>query len=124
MLDLDDDTHSSILTPDPEDDEDTHENGDPATRMSYLGPKMRFHSRAPWELDSGTLDEVEENPRQLTSGFPFGRAKRTHGSDSSSPRPSYDTGRKSGESSWSIIAPKRSFETVNSQVAPHPRGAL
>jgi hypothetical protein len=131
VLDLDDDARSSFAASGTYDDDHTaYEDGDdnePSTRISYLGPKMRFHSRAPWEMEDGTVDEEEEpeeNSRHFPPGFPFARSngsKTTH-SGSSSPRPSY-SGRPSGESSCSNVLPKRSVETINSQMS-YGRGAL
>ena len=131
MLDLDDDPRSSFAASDTYDDDHTaYEDGDdnePDTRISYLGPKMRFHSRAPWEMEDGALDEEDEpdeNSRHFPSGFPFGRSNGSKAiqSGSSSPRPSYAS-RPSGESSRSNVRPKRSFETINSQIS-YGRGAL
>ena len=98
------------------------------TRMSYLGPKMRFHSRAPWELEDDVFEEedaeTEEGHRQLHSVFPFrGNGAKSVASASSSPRPSYATSRPSGESSRSQVPSKRSFETINSQVS-YQRGGF
>jgi hypothetical protein len=125
MLDLDDldDPRSSFAHSEKINIDNTgYEDGDnnSTARMSYLGPKMRFHSRAPWELEDDTLgEEVEpEGHRPFQSGFPF-RAKSTT-SSSSSPRPSYTTSRPSGESSRSHVPPKRSFETINSQLSYQP----
>ncbi|KAF8973880.1 hypothetical protein BDZ97DRAFT_1751829 [Flammula alnicola] len=130
MLDLDDDPRSSFAPSETYEDEtlEDGEDGAPVARLSYLGPKMRFHSRAPWEMEDDALeeeDEIDENPRHFTSAFPFARANgsRPNNSGSSSPRPSYATSRPSGESSRSQVPPKRSFETINSQIS-YPRGAL
>jgi len=99
---------------------------DSTSRMSYLGPKMRFHSRAPWEMEDDPLDEEDEpedGSRNFPLNYPFGRANGDPQSsvfNTSSPRPSYTASRPSGESS---ILPKRSFETVSSQIS-YPKGAL
>ena len=131
MLDLDDDPRSSFAASETYDDDHTaYEDGEddePGTRISYLGPKMRFHSRAPWEMEGSTLDEEDEpneNPRHFTSGFSFARSSgpKAIQSGSSSPRPSYAS-RPSGESSCSNVRLKRSFETINSQIS-YGRGAL
>ncbi|KAF8912994.1 hypothetical protein CPB84DRAFT_1760087 [Gymnopilus junonius] len=129
MLDLDDNPPSSspsdVRPQSPYEDDSDLEN---PSRMSYLGPKMRFHSRAPWELEDNTLHQAPEvddnNPRHFTSGFPFGRAtgQRPSTPGSSSPRPSFSS-RPSVDSSSSHVPPKRSFETINSQIS-YPRGAL
>ncbi|KAF8167769.1 hypothetical protein B0H34DRAFT_29266 [Crassisporium funariophilum] len=129
VLDLDDDPRSSFASESFHDDPATYEDeeNEPTARMSYLGPKMRFHSRAPWEMDDNTLEEEEEpeeGHRPFASGFPFrGNGARSANSGSSSPRPSFATSRPSGESSRSQLPPKQSFETINSQVS-YPRGAL
>ncbi|PPQ62971.1 hypothetical protein CVT24_006077 [Panaeolus cyanescens] len=131
MLNLDDDPRSSFAPSESYDDEQsTLEDGEeqePIARMSYLGPKMRFHSRAPWELEGDALDE-EDEPEDISkpfgSGFPFSRSNgsKAINSTSSSPRPSYAS-RPSGESAHSTLPPKRSFETINSQIS-YSRGAL
>lgn len=129
MLDFDDDTGSSL------DRSETHEADDQQSfiedeedepsisRMSLLGPKMRFHSRAPWEMESATLEEDDEDEEQCS--FPF-----THTKDyehrgvagASSPRMS-KVSRPSGESVRSQVAPKRSFDTASSHQS-YSRGAL
>lgn len=98
---------------------------DASSRMSYLGPKMRFHSRAPWEMDETALDEEDEEDNHARSGYSSSRsdASKTYGAGPSSPRPSQVASRRSGESSRSRVPPKRSFETIDSQVS-YPRGAL
>lgn len=125
-LDLDDDPRSSISISESYED-DTHSfeeaNDDEAegeSRMSYLGPKMRFHSRAPWELEAeGIPEENEELPQSPKHhGFPFSRSgghKAPNSSGSSSPRPSGDSYRFN-------LPPKRSFDTINSQLSS--KGAL
>ncbi|KAJ3516461.1 hypothetical protein NLJ89_g1116 [Agrocybe chaxingu] len=133
MLDLSDDPRSSIATSAGYDHGTAHEDAEedddssPTTRMSYLGPKMRFHSRAPWEMDGGVLEEDEETEaetRRFPAGFPFSLSSSTKNgtSSSSSPRPSY-AGRPSAESARSQVPPKRSFDTITSQIS-YPRGAL
>ena len=89
---------------------------DPALPRMSLGPKMRFHSRAPWELDDGVLPEEgdPEYPRPfsaLKKGLTFSITK------------SPESGRASGESYRSQAKSKCSFETTSSQVS-YPRGAL
>jgi hypothetical protein len=107
MLDLDEDRRLSIASSDyygngqqsvSYDDDD-----EPLSRMSLLGPKMRFHSRAPWELEEDTLQEEEDEPDY--DSF-LSAAKKGFGF--SSPRPS-------GESSRSQVNSQRSFETPPSQ---------
>lgn len=122
--DLDDDSRSSFIPSEKFNIDDASYDDNSTARMSYLGPKMRFHSRAPWELEDDTLEEEaeqEEGHRPFHSVFPF--RGNSASSSSSSPRPSYATSRPSGDSSRSQIPPKRSFETTNSQIS-YPRGAL
>lgn len=116
ILDFDD-SRSSISSSGVYDDNEQkiadNEDDEPLNRMSLLGPKMRFHSRAPWELDDGVLQE-EEEPEYGTilPKKPFGF---------SSPRTS--TSRPSEESARSQVRSKKSFETASSQIS-YPRGAL
>ncbi|KAJ7169743.1 hypothetical protein C8R46DRAFT_1349732 [Mycena filopes] len=119
MLDFDDDDRQ------PSDDEDDaadtvdadHDPDD--SRMSLLGPKMRFHGLAPWEMDADTLeeeDEPEPDPRGR-DGIRKGLGFR------SSSRGTTASNRPSGESSRSKEAkPKRSFETASSANSPYGRG--
>ncbi|KAK1228614.1 hypothetical protein PQX77_008208 [Marasmius sp. AFHP31] len=108
MLDMDEDQRSSFHSAmydsvnssmDNEDDYGGHdEEEDP--RMSYLGPKMRYHSKAPWEVDSALEEEDEddettaENHSILSSSttrrkpgiarhFPFGGARSERSSEDS-----------------------------------------
>jgi hypothetical protein len=127
ILDLEDDTNSSIVsqTAYDEDDESTQEAlGDDEShnsRMSMLGPKMRFHSRAPWETGEDTLqeeDEVQEQ-RPSTSSFRRVRSKASTGEAimkglglGTSNLRSSNASRPSSESSRSQSKPKRSFEST------------
>ncbi|KAF9475622.1 hypothetical protein BDN70DRAFT_935726 [Pholiota conissans] len=124
VLDLDQDDDNDDDEPRPPFPYDHPTDDTPApARLSYLGPKMRFHSRAPWELDDGDLDELDDpddSPRHFGGTFPFARRRP---SGSASPRPSFQTTRPSGESSRSQVLPKRSFDTSISQIS-YPRGAL
>lgn len=125
-LDFDDDPRSSISVSESYED-DTHsfeetdnDDGEDESRMSYLGPKMRFHSRAPWELEADGIPEEDEGLPQSPRhhGFPFslgGGHKAPNSTGSSSPRPS-------GESYQFHLPPKRSFDTINSQLSS--KGAL
>ncbi|EAU92680.2 hypothetical protein CC1G_01725 [Coprinopsis cinerea okayama7 len=67
-------------------------------------------------------DELTDSPKPL--GFPFSLAgnHRSSSSPSSSPRPSQSQSRPSAESYRSNVPPKRSFDTINSQMSS--RGAL
>lgn len=130
MLDLDDDPRSSLALSDndPLSGEGQDDELDATTRISYLGPKMRFHSRAPWELEGDPLEEEDESeqlPRHFPAAYPFSRSngpKPVSSSRSSSPRPSFKS-RPSGESARYQLPPKRSFDTINSQVS-YSRGGM
>ncbi|RDB29180.1 hypothetical protein Hypma_015666 [Hypsizygus marmoreus] len=118
MLDLDEDPRLSMVSDVYEEDQQLVDDDDdePMPRMSLLGPKMRFHSRAPWEMDDETLQE--ENESDYGTLLPTSKK----GFGFSSPRSS-DVSRPSGESTRSQAKTKRSFETTISQVS-YPRGAL
>ncbi|GLB36024.1 hypothetical protein LshimejAT787_0303120 [Lyophyllum shimeji] len=116
MLDLDDDPRLSTASDiyndeDPPADDDSEER-----RMSYLGPKMRFHSRAPWEMEEDAIEEDDEPEH----GSLFPSSKKGFGF--SSPRSS-NASRPSMESTRSQTKSKQSFETTTSQIS-YPRGAL
>ncbi|KAJ7076572.1 hypothetical protein B0H15DRAFT_955584 [Mycena belliarum] len=87
------------------------------SRMSLLGPKMRFLGRAPWE-DGAVLEEEDEpEPDRGRDGIRKGLGFR------SSSRATTASSRPSGESSRSHQAkPKRSFETTSSGNSPYGRG--
>ena len=92
----------------------TEEDDEPENRMSMLGIKMRFHSKAPWEM--GEDDIVEEDEPDSASVYrPPSRSKRSLKSFGGLPRPS-------GDSSRSGSVGKKSFETTSSQLSS--RGAL
>jgi hypothetical protein len=117
------DPHHAILDDKrfPDDDSDD----DSLPRMSYLGPKMRFHSRAPWELEEDTLQEVDESEsigHGSFMGMLTARGKTPKTESSTSPRPSTAFSRPSVDSSRSFLNSKRSFDTSTS--VTHPRGAL
>ncbi|KAJ7275182.1 hypothetical protein B0H12DRAFT_1086134 [Mycena haematopus] len=123
MLDLDDDPN------DLEDDdrvlgtEADHDEPDDS-RLSLLGPKMRFHGKAPWEMDAETLDEEDdEDDRTSTRGRDG--VRKGLASFRSSSRGTTASARPSGESSRSNHQPKpkRSFDTIASSAgSPYSRG--
>lgn len=91
-------------------------------RMSYLGPKMRVHSRAPWEEEA--LEEVDEENVPASHSSSRRHAAKNIVPSLSSPRPSI-AGSGSRQSGDSSISTNRSFETINSQVSlSHTRGAF
>lgn len=140
MLDLDDDSRSSIRSVATYDDDqrtinsmeyESDSDDEPQPRMSLLGPKMRFHGPAPWETSEDPLqeeDEPEDEPRpSFTSKRGRGRSAKGDGimktlglGSSSRPstgsRPSIESNRSQGKS-------KRSLESGFS-LAPNPHGAL
>jgi len=136
ILDLDDDGHSSCDSSNPDDvDEsigdrlDDDDDDQPQLRMSMLGPKMRFHSRAPWETGEDTLEEEEESdnsahhiggglrpkisgerlPKAGSTKISFGRASSKSRSGSG--------GRPSNESARSGQKSQRSFDTTSSYIS-------
>ncbi|KAF9022460.1 hypothetical protein BDZ89DRAFT_1115480 [Hymenopellis radicata] len=106
MLDLDDDPRSSMASSSTFDDyEEQGEYGDhddeddeSMPRMSLLGPKMRFHSKAPWELDEGPLMEDDEGEPDTA------RVVQNHFTVGSSRQASFESNRSTDYG-------KQSFET-------------
>ncbi|KAA1468259.1 hypothetical protein DENSPDRAFT_848096 [Dentipellis sp. KUC8613] len=140
-LDLDDDStssrpnsqahfHHGSSTPSPpvHDSDSDVDAADP--RMSMLGPKMRFHSPAPWELDEDPVqeqDEPDDDARSFVSrrgrmknkgeGFIKGlNLSSLNSRNHSASRPSADCHRPGGKE-------KLSFETSSSYVSVS-QGAL
>ncbi|KAI0080266.1 hypothetical protein K474DRAFT_1704820 [Panus rudis PR-1116 ss-1] len=120
-LDLDDDSQYSLSYHSHEDDAETLDDGDhldddaesdeEENSVAAYGPKMRFHSRAPWETGE---DEEETHPpahsKQKHSDKKNESTKRPWGLVS---RSSHDN-RKSEESSRSQNKSKHSFEATPS----------
>lgn len=134
-LDLEEDYRSSYASSNAYDEDDNEPSqeitdvGDDS-RMSMLGPKMRFHGRAPWEMGEEPLDEGDESDSSgksrifgskrsrgkgdgITKGFGVGAANSRPSLPS---RPSYDSSRTGQRS-------KGSFETIASNVS-NSQGAL
>ncbi|ESK97954.1 hypothetical protein Moror_892 [Moniliophthora roreri MCA 2997] len=129
MLDMDDDPRSSSIydsvhdhdTSEDDYDENGVEDDQSVPRMSYLGPKMRYHSRAPWEMEDTPQEAEEDNAgvenqtsfsssttrvkAGITRHFGFGGSK------------SSGAGRSSEESNGSQKAPKMSFDSTSSHVS-------
>lgn len=85
--------------------------------VSLLGPKMRFHSRAPWEMDD-TLHEDETTPeltRTITNKT-MTQAAKFFNFGPSSPRVS-NVGRASGESIRPEIVHKSSMDSNTRKVS-------
>lgn len=132
-LDLEVDYRASYASSDLYDDDGGPVSGsaeDEDSRMSMLGPKMRFHGRAPWELGEDTWEEGDESDSSGKSRIFGSKRNRKKGEGlmkgftlgTSNSRPSLGT-RPSYESSRSGAISKASFETVASHV-PNSQGAL
>lgn len=129
-LDLSEDTYSetSSRIADLEDDEqhsNHEEDSEPETRLSLMGPKMRVHSRAPWEEDeSNSVSGSEQDDSGIDGMSIFGGRKSSLAvmrglgfrSKSPAPRPSFESGATSRD--------KRSFETTSSSANNNPQSAL
>ena len=86
-LDLFDDTSASYATARTAyDTEDTYgsrddlsltEDDEPEHRMSMLGIKMRFHSKAPWEAGGEDIPEEEEEEERNSGDRPPSRSRRS-----------------------------------------------
>ncbi|KIK70853.1 hypothetical protein GYMLUDRAFT_66068 [Collybiopsis luxurians FD-317 M1] len=122
MLDMEDEPSSSN-----DYDQEDYDDGDRSTieqdskddelglsRMSLLGPKMRFHSKAPWELDNSAVKDEQESDddgsiMSSSTRSRGGRARhfRFGGSKSVSTR------RSSEDSSKSRRVANKSFDTTS-----------
>jgi hypothetical protein len=123
VLDLGDDSRSSFASSSAYDQDrgsyareysQEDEDEDPEHRISMLGIKMRFHSKAPWEMGGDDIAE-EDEPDHASVFRPPSRSKRSLKSFGNGSRPS-------GDSSRSGSAGKKSFETSSSQLST--RGAF
>ncbi|KAJ7357221.1 hypothetical protein DFH08DRAFT_688340 [Mycena albidolilacea] len=128
MLDLDDYSDHDSDDDDP-DTVDAHHDKQDDSRMSLLGPKMRFHGKAPWEMDAEALEE-EDEPEPDTRGRDGIRkslANFRSSSRASSTRPSGESQRSNQPKPKLSFETKRSFETTASSsagaVTPPPRQA-
>jgi hypothetical protein len=132
-LDLDDDYRSSYASSNTYEEDNEHilnlADVEEDSRMSMLGPKMRIHGRAPWEMGEDTLEEGDESDSSGRS-YTFG-TKRAKGKgegimkgfrNSSSQRPTV-VSRLSNESNRPRSRSKGSFETTASAVS-NSQGAL
>ena len=129
-LDLDDDsTDSHPASPLYDDDRSPpylDDDTEPVPRMSMLGPKMKFHSPAPWETEEDPIqeqDEPDDDARSFISKRGRIRTKgegfmKGFGIGSSTARGSSAT-RPSADSSRSSDKDKGSFETTSSHAQPH-----
>ncbi|GBE77860.1 hypothetical protein SCP_0107420 [Sparassis crispa] len=110
-LDLDDDPRSSYdSTKFPSEDEEPspEEDEEDMPRLSVYGPKMRVHSRAPWELGEDEIEEQDEVPLHPKPPKPdSGRRGWGLTKGANEKRPSIDSNRSQARG-------KQSFETVSS----------
>jgi hypothetical protein len=115
ILDLTDDQRTSYVSQDYENtnatSEEVTDESEIIARMSYLGPKMRVHSRAPWEEEG--LEEVDEE--DFRGSLSFSRQPLTKNVAPAFSSPSGSVSRQSEDSSISQLATRQSFETINSQ---------
>lgn len=82
------------------------------SRMSMLGPKMRIHGRAPWEMGEDMLEEADESDSSGKSRVFSGKRGKGKGIKGfGKPK------RPSHESSRSAQRTKGSFETTASSVS-------
>lgn len=112
-LDLDDDPRSSYEhNNSPEDDQvSVNEEDEELLRISMYGPKMRFHSRAPWELGEDDVfkqDEKEASSSKRSKGNKGDSGKKVWGRNkgNNEKRPSTDSNRSQGKA-------KQSFESYS-----------
>ncbi|KAG0696041.1 hypothetical protein DFH29DRAFT_813547 [Suillus ampliporus] len=112
-LDLDDEDVSLNTAETTDDTENDDEDGDAAHRISVQGPKIRFHSRAPWETGEDIIDEINSDHSPMSSSFGRKVKSKTakadlmrHFGKGSSTRPSTESTRSQAQSN-------ASFETGN-----------
>ncbi|KIJ68587.1 hypothetical protein HYDPIDRAFT_24847 [Hydnomerulius pinastri MD-312] len=129
-LDLDDETASarrSVSTADLNDDSDLDDDEDDSShRISLQGPKIRFHSRPPWETDEDILEgeESDHSSRSGTIGSKFkGKASKADSLMRTFGRGTSVASRPSIESARSQTSSKPSFEMTAGNYSSS-RGAL
>ncbi|KAJ3844305.1 hypothetical protein F5878DRAFT_526023 [Lentinula raphanica] len=138
MLDMDDEPRSSYSS----NEYDDLDGGDQSTieqhqeededelampRMSMLGPKMRFHSKAPWETDDSFAQQEEDSEDDAETHSIMSSSNRSKGGPARHFRfggsKSGNNGRSSRESSRSRRKMKKSFDTTSSTNS-HGRSAV
>lgn len=129
-LEFDDETAStirSLSTEDVQDDSDLDNCTDDAShRISLRGPRIRFHSRAPWETDDVVphAEEPVNNTRSATIGNKLrGKASRADTLMRTLTRGSFIPSRPSIESTRSQVSATSSFEITGGNYSSS-RGAL
>lgn len=131
-LEFDDETTStirSLSTEDVQDDSDVDDCTDDAShRISLQGPKIRFHSRAPWETDDVVPhgEESDNSSRSATIGIGSklkGKASRADNLIRTFTRGSSIVSRPSVDSACSHVSGTSSFEVTAGNYSTS-RGAL
>jgi hypothetical protein len=117
-IDMEDSSDSlSDTYDDAEDGQSTVEAGEAEPRMSYLGPKMKVHSKAPWEVDDDDVDSDTSSHFRGSSSHKRTKTKTSKGDGimkglgfmgRNGPRPSGESSRSSSSGN------KKSFETSSS----------
>ncbi|KAG2369458.1 hypothetical protein BDR07DRAFT_1604740 [Suillus spraguei] len=105
-LDLDDEDVAGVLintdTTDDAENDDEDEEDDASHRISVQGPKIRFHSRAPWETGEDMTDENDSDHSAMSTTFGKKVKSKTdlirHFGKSSSTRPSAESFRSQAQS--------------------------
>ncbi|KAJ4485983.1 hypothetical protein J3R30DRAFT_1434413 [Lentinula aciculospora] len=129
MLDMDDEPRSSYSSNEFDDidggDQSTVEQEDDdelaIPRMSLLGPKMRVHSKAPWELEDSPVQQDEESEDDMDSHSIMSSSTRNKSGPArhfrfGGSKPG-NNGRSSRDSSRSRRMAKKSFDTTSSQTS-------
>lgn len=129
-LECDDETAStirSLSTEDVQDDSDIDDCTDDAShRISLQGPKIRFHSRAPWEIDDVIPpgEESDNSSKSATIGTKLkGKASRADNLIRTFARGSFTASRPSVDSARSQVSATSSFEITAGNYSGS-RGAL
>lgn len=114
-LDLEDDPQSSNSSGDALEDDDVpaDEADDNVSRLSTYGPKMRFHSRAPWESGEDEDSELDE-PEPMSSK----RIKKRKPEKADPPKKSWSLPRASGDTRPSIDSVRSQAKSKQSLDSP------
>ncbi|KAG1749862.1 uncharacterized protein EDB91DRAFT_769728 [Suillus paluster] len=108
-LDLDDDCAAGVSLNTADATENNDEDDDSSHRISVQGPKIRFHSRAPWETGEDEIDEIDSDNSPMSTTFGMKVKSKTakadlmrHFGKSSSTRPSVESTRSYAQSNASF----------------------
>ncbi|KAK0208144.1 hypothetical protein DFS33DRAFT_416228 [Desarmillaria ectypa] len=119
MLDLDEDPRSSFASSSVYNDEDQNhydeidEDDEPMPRMSLLGPKMRFHSRAPWESDEKPVME-DETESDISRDQP--KNSFTPVQPLNTRKTSFESRRSHGKNSLELVSSQTSYSRGSLQI--------